>query len=927
MLFQKWNILTILFICIFVFSASHSPAIENDDCLMCHEELEVELKDVTTQTWTFNLETYSKSIHNKEGLSCIDCHRSIEDIPHKEELEDVDCSLCHYKEAEVYDESLHGQAVKNNDPLAPHCWDCHSKHDILARKNPESNTNPIHIPEMCGACHAENAPVAKERNISQHHILQHYAESIHGEGLKRKGLTVTAVCNSCHTAHHVLPHTDKRSSISRDNIVGTCTQCHALIEQVHRKVIEGKLWEDEPHKIPVCIDCHQPHEARKVYYDEGVSDKDCLACHAHDVNGATHTLKAVDTNQLSGSTHANVRCAQCHTGTSPNHTRPCDTVVPKVDCSICHAEQVEQHNKSMHGQLAAKGDKDAPVCLDCHSGHGTQSQKDSTSPTFPKNVPELCGECHRDGEKAATRRHSAESQIVSHYTMSIHGKGLLKSGLVVTAMCTDCHTAHMPLPISDPESSVNRKNIADTCGRCHFGIEEKFNSSIHSPLVSKTEKELPVCSDCHNAHNISRTDIDDFVLNIMETCGYCHKEIATTYFDTYHGKVSKLGSVGAAKCHNCHGAHDVLPVNDPESHLSRQNIVATCGQCHPGSNKRFTGYLTHATHHDPVKYPILFITFWAMTALLCGTFLFFGIHTIIWLPRSFAEMRKKKSHYAETGEQPFVMRFERITRQLHFILILSFFGLALSGMALKFSYMTWALWLSKILGGFRTMGIIHRFCAVVMIIIFIVHLFHIFSKKRRSGLSWKEFLTGSSSLLPTLKDLKEFWQSIKWFVRLGPKPEYGKWTYWEKFDYFAVFWGIAIIGSTGFLLWFPEFFTRLLPGWLINVATIIHSDEALLAVGFIFTIHFFNTHFRPDKFPMDKVMFTGSMPLEEFKEDKKGQYKEVMDKGKLEKMFVPPAAKEFSLWAAIFGTCAVIIGFTLVLFIIWSMLFGYGPTI
>ena len=80
-------------------------------------------------------------------------------------------------------------------------------------------------------------------------------------------------------------------------------------------------------------------------------------------------------------------------------------------------------------------------------------------------------------------------------------------------------------------------------------------------------------------------------------------------------------------------------------------------------------------------------------------------------------------------------------------------------------------------------------------------------------------------------------------------PGYGRFTYWEKFDYFAVFWGMIIIGFTGLVLWFPEFFTRILPGWSINVATIIHSDEALLAVGFIFTIHFFNTHFRPDKFP------------------------------------------------------------------------------
>ena len=79
------------------------------------------------------------------------------------------------------------------------------------------------------------------------------------------------------------------------------------------------------------------------------------------------------------------------------------------------------------------------------------------------------------------------------------------------------------------------------------------------------------------------------------------------------------GREGAAKCYDCHGTHDILPPTDPASHLSRQNIVATCAQCHAGSHRRFAGYLTHATHHDPQKYPCLFWTFWGMTALLVGT--------------------------------------------------------------------------------------------------------------------------------------------------------------------------------------------------------------------------------------------------------------------------------------------------------------------
>ena len=119
----------------------------------------------------------------------------------------------------------------------------------------------------------------------------------------------------------------------------------------------------------------------------------------------------------------------------------------------------------------------------------------------------------------------------------------------------------------------------------------------------------------------------------------------------------------------------------------------------------------------------------------------------------------------------------------------------------------------------------------------------------------------------------------------GPGPaarSTGAGRYWEKFDYFAVFWGIVVIGSTGLTLWFPVFFTRFLPGSFINVATIIHSDEALLATGFIFTVHFFNTHLRPEKFPMDTTIFTGHMPLAELKRDKPREYAALVASGQLE---------------------------------------------
>ena len=166
------------------------------------------------------------------------------------------------------------------------------------------------------------------------------------------------------------------------------------------------------------------------------------------------------------------------------------------------------------------------------------------------------------------RYQGPQHQIIESYTESIHGKGLLKSGLTVTATCTGCHTAHGVLPRTDPASSVNRANVPATCGRCHHGIQEEFEKSIHHALLGKTDKELPVCNDCHSAHTIRRADADGFKLDIMQKCGRCHGEIAKTYFDTYHGKVSQLGYTKTAKCYDCHGAHDIQRVADPRSHLS-----------------------------------------------------------------------------------------------------------------------------------------------------------------------------------------------------------------------------------------------------------------------------------------------------------------------------------------------------------------------
>jgi hypothetical protein len=646
-----WRFAIVAIVAVVLSAVGSGYAQKNEDCIVCHGDKSMTAKRAGRTVSLFvDAKKFSTSVH--ASLTCTSCHADLDgkDLPHSTPLAKVQCGTCHSGEQELHAKSLHGRAVTRGDALAPRCVNCHGNHDIVPVKDPRSAVAPLKVPFVCGKCHQEGTAVQQTRNIPEHNILENYSESIHGEALFKKGLVVAPNCASCHTPHSILPHTDPRSSIARRNIAATCTKCHAQIETVHRKTIRGELWEKDSNVLPACVDCHQPHKVRKVFYTQGMADADCMRCHASELlkskDGRSMFVRA---GEVAGSRHAKIACSQCHSEVNASRVRPCETITRRVDCTACHEELGQQFQRSKHGQLLAQNDHNAPNCKDCHGTHHVLGKSDPSSPSFSTNVPNLCGGCHREGQKAALRYTGEQHQIIPNYKESIHGKGLLKSGLTVTATCTSCHTAHGILPKNDPASSVNPRNLPKTCGSCHHGIEDQFDQSVHSASVTKTDKPLPVCSDCHTAHTISRADQDSFKLEIMNKCGRCHAEIAKTYFDTYHGKVSRLGYTKTAKCFDCHGAHDIAKVTDPRSHLSRANVVSTCGKCHAGATRRFAGYLTHATHHDPKKYPFLFFSFWGMTALLVGTFVFGGVHTVLWLPRAL-EMRRELRE-AEAGKK------------------------------------------------------------------------------------------------------------------------------------------------------------------------------------------------------------------------------------------------------------------------------------
>jgi cytochrome b subunit of formate dehydrogenase len=265
--------------------------------------------------------------------------------------------------------------------------------------------------------------------------------------------------------------------------------------------------------------------------------------------------------------------------------------------------------------------------------------------------------------------------------------------------------------------------------------------------------------------------------------------------------------------------------------------------------------------------------------------------------------------------QRYYRRFTPPERVLHAVLMLSFVGCALSGLPLIFSDKPWAATLAGMLGGFEGAGRVHRTCAFVMIVVFVTHVVMVVTRAMTGG-RLMGVLWGPDSMVPQPQDAIDMYRNFKWFIGIGPRPQFDRWTYWEKFDYWAVFWGMFIIGGSGLLLWFPLFFARFLPGWVFNIASLVHGEEALLAVGFIFTIHFFNGHLRPAKFPMDTVVFTGRISEHELKNERPAEYERLTREGRLAANETTPPTDESRWFGWIVGGTALVLGIIAIVLIV-----------
>ncbi len=615
-----------------------------------------------------------------------------------------------------------------------------------------------------------------------------------------------------------------------------------------------------------------------------------------------------DVAHAPGSVHADVGCQQCHSNVEkPRHKAEDLADLSGNDiCAQCHRMAVRQIDKSVHGGNAG--------CMDCHGeAHGILPPDNLNSSVAPFQQVDTCGGCHRGKEG-----------LIEGYLESVHGRGLLRSGLVSAPSCSDCHGYHRVVDTDDPEARTSWKKSPEMCGECHMGVlEEWLELSAHGMGWKNGDADAPVCTTCHSSHRVLDPTDPEEHLHLPEHCGDCHTELYSSYRHNFHGQFTELGLQTSATCADCHTAHKNLPADDPRSTVSPENVAATCGECHGDAPANFLAIDVHNDPSDPNDNPYVYWIYMFMLALLVGVFAFFGIHDLLWLQRAFVGTVRGEFHHRgnarETG--PYVRRFRGLYIAMHITVILTFLLLALTGLPLKFSTAPWAQDLIDLLGGVGSAHFLHRLAAIGTFGYFAVHLVHLiirFFVKHERGLFW-----GPNSMTPQLQDVKDLWANLKWFLYVGPHPTGGRWTYWEKFDYLAVFWGVAVIGLSGLILWFPEFFTTFLPGWAVNAAFVVHSDEALLATGFIFIFHFFHTHLRPESFPMDPVVFTGRMPLEKFKEERPREYEEMVRRGTLEANLCEAPTREEMIWVYVFGFSAVAIGLALAVAIFWG-LFTHG---
>ena len=584
------------------------------------------------------------------------------------------------------------------------------------------------------------------------------------------------------------------------------------------------------------------------------SDTDCTDCHT-DTGGMPAEIGPAD---LAGSTHADLSCVDCHIGID---RLPHVTPLPRADCVSCHDEEAETYRQ--HGRAKVGESVFVPTCVDCHGSHAIRPIADPESRVHPANLPLTCGHCHED-QNLIEQLNIKFKHPIELYKEGVHGKATA-GGKDTAATCNDCHstggTAHRILPPGDHESTINFFNIPKTCGRCHGTIEREFWEGIHGQLVERGEVDAPTCTHCHGEHGILATDDPRSPVNparVAEaTCSPCHESAALnekydlpsgrlqSFVDSYHGLKSRAGDRTVANCASCHEAHMILPADDPRSSVAATNLAHTCGECHPGISPEVARTQIHATatgHRAGWPHIVQIIYIW-LIIMVIGSMV---VHWLIDLVRQFQNVLR----------EPQVRRMSADAVVQHTVLMISFTLLVVTGFSLRFYDAWWSRWLFGWDGGAGVRGAVHRGSGVVMLLGSLWHLVYLATPPGRKYLR---------DIALTMNDARQFVQMMRFNLGwTSEHPHFGRFSYVEKAEYWALVWGTVVMGITGLSLWFENSCVDLFPKGLLDVFLVIHYYEAWLAFLAIVVWHMYAVVFNPQVYPGNPSWLTGNMPRRMF---------------------------------------------------------------
>jgi len=586
---------------------------------------------------------------------------------------------------------------------------------------------------------------------------------------------------------------------------------------------------------------------------EMITSESCSECHGKNNKESA----VVTTNMVDTSVHEGTDCLECHEGiTELPHSENLEMVV----CANCHED--EAVNYKLHGSHETGTNADIPACADCHGTHDVLASSDTKSRIHPLNLPSTCGTCHEDPEIARAYALLTKNPI-RNYQSSVHASATAE-GNKNAATCRDCHfnngSAHQILTPGNTNSPVNHFAIPGTCGKCHSRIEKEYWNSIHGKLTARGKTNSPVCTSCHGEHRIlshteKRSSVNSSQL-AEATCSPCHESAnlieqyglpagrPVSFIDSYHGLKSNAGDTTVANCIDCHSTHSILPATDTKSTIHFNNRQGTCGKCHLGINADLAQTIIHSNGKTGNSgWPMVFtnVYFIIISATVAGMLLF--IIFDFW--RQTRNMMLKKQ----------VKRMSRSAVFQHMLLAISFFLLAVTGFALRHADSWWALLLFGREGGFFLRNTIHRISAVLFILITLTHLIYLPSTRGRVFIKM---------IFPGLHDLRQLIQMIKYNLGFSKnQPIFDRFSFVEKFEYWALAWGGAIMIITGIFLWYDNFFIRFLPKTFLDVMVVIHYYEAWLATLAILILHLYATVFSPNVYPMNPSWLTGKMPQEQ----------------------------------------------------------------